>query len=72
MIGAGKGVADTCCGIVLTAVLVVVGLEVGCRQGDVVLNLIAEAQTNAVAVNNELHVVHVFVRESIAGQLSTA
>ena len=42
-------------------VFVVVGLEVGGREGDVVFHLVAETQTDAIAVNHERHVVHVLV-----------
>ena len=47
-------------------------LEIGGRECDIVLYLIAATQTDAVAVNHERDIVHVFVAQSIACELATA
>lgn len=52
-VGTGEGIADTSCGIVVTIVVVVHSLEVSSRQGNVLLNLVAETKAKTIAVDNE-------------------
>ena len=67
-----EGVADARGKIVVAVVIVVVRLEISCRDDDVIADLIAETETDAIAIDNERHVVHVFVGDSVACELSTA
>ena len=52
-VGTGEGIADTSCGIVVTIVVVVHSLEVSSRQGNVLLNLVAETKAKTIAVDNK-------------------
>ena len=71
-VGAGEGIADQrlCRGD--TLVVVVVGLEVGSLEGHDIRHLVVKAQTEAEAVDNERHIVHVLISELITGELTTS
>ena len=67
-----EGVADACRRIVVAVVILVVRLEVSCRDGDVIADFVVETEPDAIAIDDERHIVHVFVGDSVACELSTA
>ena len=71
-IGSCEAVADARRRIVVAVVILVVRLEISCRDGDVITNLVVETETDAIAIDDERHIVHVFVGDSVACELSTA
>ena len=71
-VGTGEGILNLRISSIRTLVFVIVGLEIGSLDGHFLRQFVIETETDAVAVDNELHIVDILIGIAITSHLSTS